>query len=144
MSIKALPTWNANNISTHSLREQREHDFETRGIDSGNWNSRKTLEVAVKEFIELMPLDDGRLPILMSILQHKHESMVQTAKNMALTPEERKALEERRSRIEKLRNLAEDKKLEEDEAMKMLELLLTSEDKELLEKQIVEHKLAFV
>lgn len=82
------------------------------------------------------------MSVLMSILQSKHDAMMQIAKNMSLTREECKVLEEQRERIEKLHRLAEDRKLEEDEALELLELLLLDEDRDLLEQQLSE-QLAF-
>ena len=49
--------------------------------------------------------------------------------------EELRELEERRARVEKIEKLAEQKELDETEALRELELLLSAEDRKLLDEQ---------
>ena len=102
---------------------------------SGELGSSKSLEIAVKDFIEKMPADGKSLPVLSAMLQSMHESMTRIAENMTLTREELRELEERRARVEKIEKLAEQKELDETEALRELELLLSTEDKKLLDEQ---------
>lgn len=102
----------------------------------------KSIEVVVKDL--LSTANDKQMDVLSAILQSVNDTASRAIDNMALTREEREALEERRTRIEKIRQLLEDKKLEEDEALKMLEPLLPTDDRELLKAQLVAHSSTFV
>lgn len=102
---------------------------------SGELGSSKSLEIAVKDFIEKMPADGKSLSVLSAMLQSMHESMTRVAENMTLTREELRELEERRARVEKIEKLAKQKELDEVEALRELELLLSTEDKKLLDEQ---------
>lgn len=102
----------------------------------------KSIEVVVKDL--LSTANDKQMDVLSAILQSVNDTASRAIDNMALTCEEREALEERRTRIEKIRQLLEDKKLEEDEALKMLESLLPINDRELLKTQLVAQRSAFV
>lgn len=102
---------------------------------SGELGASKSLEIAIKDFIEKMPADGKSLPILSAMLQSMHESMTRIAENMTLTREELRELEERRARVEKIEKLAEQKELDETEALRELELLLSAEDRKLLDEQ---------
>lgn len=104
--------------------------------------SSKSIEVVVKDL--LSTANDKQMDVLSAILQSVNDTASRAIDNMTLTREEREALEERRTRIEKIRQLLEDKKLEEDEVLKMLELLLPTDDRELLKAQLVAHRSTFV
>lgn len=104
--------------------------------------SSKSIEVVVKDLMSIA--NDKQIDVLSAILQSVNDTASRAIDNMTLTREEREALEERRTRIEKIRQLLEDKKLEEDEALKMLELLLPIDDRELLKAQLVAHSSTFV
>lgn len=104
--------------------------------------SSKSIEVVAKDL--LSTANDKQMDVLSAILQSVDDTASRAIDSMALTREEREALEERRTRIEKIRQLLEDKKLEEDEALKMLELLLSMDDRELLKAQLVAHRSTFV
>lgn len=142
MSIKAdiVPR----DMNAYSLDMQRDHDFQVHGLVNQTAELlEKRFEVAVREFIESAPDPDKQLPVLAAILQSKYETMKKIAENMTLTREERKELEERRERIEKLRTLAKERELDEKEAMRLLDLILTTEDKALLEKQLMEQPMVY-
>ena len=68
-----------------------------------------------------------------SILQSYFDSTSRIIKNMVMTPEERRAVEERRAKIEKLREDVKERKLDEQEARIELGRLLSEEDKKALE-----------
>lgn len=102
---------------------------------SGELGASKSLEIAIKDFIEKMPADGKSLPVLSAMLQSMHESMTRIAENMTLTREELRELEERRARVEKIEKLAGQKELDEIEALRELELLLSAEDRKLLDEQ---------
>ena len=104
--------------------------------------SSKSIEVVVKDL--LSTANDKQMDVLSAILQSVNDTASRAIDNMTLTREEREALEERHTRIEKIRQLLEDKKLEEDEALKMLEPLLPTDDRELLKAQLVAHSSTFV
>lgn len=104
--------------------------------------SSKSIEVVAKDL--LSTANDKQMDVLSAILQSVNDTASRAIDNMTLAREEREALEERRTRIEKIRQLLEDKKLEEDEALKMLELLLPIDDRELLKAQLVAHRSTFV
>jgi len=102
----------------------------------------KSIEVVVKDLMSTA--NDKQMDVLSAILQSVNDTASRAIDNMALTREEQEALDERRTRIEKIRQLLEDKKLEEDEALKMLEPLLSTDDRELLKAQLVAHSSTFV
>ena len=104
--------------------------------------SSKSIEVVVKDLLSIA--NDKQMDVLSAILQSVNDTASRAIDNMTLTREEREALEERRTRIEKICQLLEDKKLEEDEALKMLEPLLPTDDRELLKAQLVAHSSTFV
>ena len=104
--------------------------------------SSKSIEVVVKDLLSIA--NDKQMDVLSAILQSVNDTASRAIDNMTLTREEREALEERRTRIEKIYQLLEDKKLEEDEALKMLEPLLPTDDRELLKAQLVAHSSTFV
>ena len=112
-----------------------EASSEKQRSSSGGLVASKSLEIAIKDFIEKMPVDDKSLSILSAMLQSMHESMAKIAENMTLTREELRELEERRARVEKIEKLAEQKELDEAEALRELELLLSAEDRKLLDEQ---------
>ena len=115
--------------------QKLETSSEKQRSSSGELGASKSLEIAIKDFIEKMPADGKSLPVLSAMLQSMHESMSRIAENMTLTREELRELEERRARVEKIEKLAEQKKLDETEALRELELLLSAEDRKLLDEQ---------
>lgn len=134
--VEALPRPGANCVPAGGFSNRANGEFQAE-------NFKSPLEVAVEEFIGLIPPGNGKTSVLMDIFQSRYDSMVQTIKNMAPTREELEKLEERQERIEKMKRLAEDGKLVEDEVLKMLDLILSDEDRDLLEKQFFEHRNAF-
>lgn len=96
-------------------------------------NEAKSLHVDKQGLLSALSSQPGALEVIADILQSKYESMKRIVDNMVSTPEERRALEERRARIRKLKELAKERDLDEREAERILELTLTKEDKELLE-----------
>ena len=125
--------------ATSSVVIQDSRKLETSGeklrSSTSELGASKSLEIAVKDFIEKIPADGKSLPALSAMLQSMNESMTRIAENMALTREELRELEERRARVEKIEKLAEQKELDETEALRELELLLSAEDKKLLDEQ---------
>ena len=103
-------------------------------------NADKLLAVVVKDFIK--PAQDSSLSSAVeTILQSQYETASHIIENMVLSPEERKAVEERIARIKNLKLQVKERKIEEDEALRLLDMILSAEDKKLAEKQLVEQQL---
>ena len=94
----------------------------------------RLVEVVFREFANT----SGGVDALESILQSHFESTSRIIKNMVMTPEERRAVEERRAKIEKLREDVKERKLDEQEARIELGRLLSEEDKKALEFTVSE------
>lgn len=103
----------------------------------------RPLEVVVADFVRQRPQDDGKLAILLSILQSIDDSVSRTIKGMALSPEEQKFLEEKQAAVRKMKLLAKQQKLDEQEATEILERMLSDEDKKLLDEQYAEQQAAY-
>ena len=97
----------------------------------------RPLAVVVKDFIKTTQ-DNSLSAVVESILQSQYDTASHIIENMVLSPEERKAVEERIAKLKNLKMQVKERKIEEDEALKMLETILSNEDRKLAEKQLLE------
>lgn len=97
----------------------------------------RPLAIVVKDFIRTMQ-DNSLSAVVESILQSQYETSSHIIDNMVLSPEERKAVEERIAKLKNLKMQVKERKIEEDEALKMLEMILSDEDRKFVEEQLLE------
>ena len=102
----------------------------------------RSLEVSLKDVIGKMEENDSYMSVLSSILQSIDDSMTLTIKNMALSPEEQKELEEKLASVRKMEKLAKEEKIDKLEALKLLKEIATDEDKKLIDEQYAADKMA--
>ena len=103
----------------------------------------RSLEVSLKDVIGKMEENDSYMSVLSSILQSIDDSMSLTIKNMALSPEEQKELEEKLASVRKMEKLAKEEKIGKLEALKLLKEIASDEDKKLIDEQYAADKMAF-
>ena len=85
---------------------------------------RRSLEVVFREFMEASA---NGMEVLESILQSYYDSTSRIIKNMVMTPDERRMMEERRERILSLREALKERKIDEQNARLELERIMSEE-----------------
>lgn len=83
----------------------------------------RPIEVVFREFANA----PGGIDVLESIIQSYFDSTSKIIKNMVMTPDERRILEERRERIESLREAVKERRIDEQNARLELERIMSEE-----------------